>query len=141
MAILSGDYEPKLDTIKLGDAYNITVKNSFNQAIEQAVHNIELLQDRVYSMRELCELIENVVEARVTHDDDNIYIRRQYVLRKHAHLNTDITIHYSGVTPMWTGSRGKIMYMDFISRVDNPIPKQFMKKVSVPYGTIKHNGI
>lgn len=139
MAILSGDYEPKLDTVKLGDIYRITVKNSFNQAVEQSVYDIELLQNKVYSINELCELIGNVVEAKVTHDDENIYVRRQYVLRKHAKLNTNITIHYSEVSPIWHDPKGKIMYMNFDPAVSNPIHKQFTKAVSVPYGSIKHN--
>lgn len=139
MAILSGDYEPQLDTVKLGDVYRITVKNSFNQAVGQSVHDIELLRTKVYSIDELCELIGNVVEAKVTHDNENIYVCRQYVLRKHAYLNTNITIHYSEVSPIWTGPKGRIMYMNFDPAVANPIHEQFTKTVSVPYGSIKHN--
>lgn len=143
MAILSEQYEPQLDTIKLGDVYHITVKNGYNNRHEQTIHNIELLKGKRYPIDELCEIIQDKVEAKVTHDDNNIYVRRRYVLRKHAHLNTDITIHYSGVMGLQMPT-GKLVYMDFKPNAIITGPKmseKFNRMVQGNYyGSIKHRG-
>lgn len=139
MAILSKDYEPQLDTIKLGEVFRLAIKNSYNIEFEKSIYDIELLRNRVYPINELYELIRGRVNAMVTCDERNIYIRKQYILRGHAVLCTDITIHYFGALQL---PNGKVIYMD-----DDPnaivttpkFPEEYKKVVqNVYYGSIEH---
>lgn len=141
MAILSEDYEPQLDTVKLGEVFRLTIKNPYNIEYEKRIYDIELIRDKGYSIDELCKLIQGLIKAQVTHDGCAIYIQKQYMLRKHTHLNTNIIVHYSE-SVWYQMPTGKIMYIKYNPHEITTTPKypEVHKRMIQGnyYGSIKH---
>ena len=125
MAILSGQYEPELKTIQLGQKYFIEASQYSNIGFVNRIKSIKVLEDKEYTCNELITIIQNAfpiggkyIKLRITFDEESIVVEKRYLLSRNSNLNASVTIHYK--KEYWTKPNplsppfGQIFYMDYV---------------------------
>ena len=125
MAILSGQYEPELKTIQLGQKYLIEASRYSNIGFVNRIKSIEVLEDKKYTLKELITIIRNAftidgkyIKLRITFDDETIVVEKRYLLSRNSGLKATVTIHYNA--EYWVKPEpiappsGQLFFMDYV---------------------------
>ena len=101
MAILSGEYEPELNTTTIGQRFMVEAGVRCNGAFYHDICSIDVLEDKLYEPEELVEIIKDnlgesgrYIKLTIDYDDNKITIEKRYALSKHSKLNAKVIIHY-----------------------------------------------
>ena len=96
MAILSGDYEPQLDTVPLCMRYFVNAKHAPPEFVAE-VSGIEILRDKQYSPWEIMNIVYNSVHlTKVMVDEDRNIMVYRHIHINDLHINHVLKIHTSG---------------------------------------------
>ena len=114
MGILQGNLEPHVELIKIRDRYHHTSRGNVPK-FDNSILDIEILKDKKYTLNELAQVIRENSSATVIRvfEHDRIEVEKLYILKKHGHLNTRLTIYDEGVAPLSKPSQ-KLFYIDFV---------------------------
>lgn len=94
MAILSGNYEPVIDTITIGKRYSVTFDGP-DKVFAEKIMNIEFLVDRHPDWKELSRIIRGVYPgAIITPHGHKLIVRKHHLL--HRRDDTIVTILAEG---------------------------------------------